>query len=85
MVHLNSDSDLTMFAEKIFDEVIDKVKHSKLNYKIQLSPFSAYISLKRSLQKDRTEVTVMSSLDCDAIDKLTSENKTPQRVKGNPS
>ena len=59
MAQLKSDSDLTMYAKKIFDDMIDKVKNSMLNYHLQLSPFSAHISLKRSLQKDRTGASIM--------------------------
>ena len=49
----NSDIDLTMVATDTFDYILSQVKNSSLNFQLQLSPFSAYISLKKSLVKDK--------------------------------
>ena len=51
----NSDSDITstMAASKAFDKILDCVKSSNLNFCLQLSPFSANISLKKTLVKDK--------------------------------
>ena len=53
----NSDSDTkmnaTMAASKAFDKIIDCVKSSNLNFCLQLSPFSATISVKKTLIKDK--------------------------------
>ena len=53
----NSDSDSetksTMAACKAFDKILDCVKSSNLNFCLQLSPFSANISLKKTLVKDK--------------------------------
>ena len=40
-----------MDTTKVFNEVIKQVEDSKLNYVIQKTPFSAQISIKRSLIK----------------------------------
>ena len=44
----------TMLASENFDAILDQVKASCLNFQIQVSPFSAMISLKKSLIKDKT-------------------------------
>ena len=43
-----------MLASKAFSNIIDQIQTSNLNYQVQLSPFSAYISLKRSLIKEKS-------------------------------
>ena len=47
-----ANSDVTMAVSSTFDHILDQVKTSNLNFWIQLSPFSATISLKKSLVKD---------------------------------
>ena len=49
---INSDLDLTMLATKSFHHIIDEVQSSCLNYQLQISPFSAVISLKKSVLRD---------------------------------
>ena len=41
-----------MLAAQAFDEILDGIQKSNLNYQMQISPFSAFISLKKSLTKD---------------------------------
>ena len=52
---INSDSALTptMIAYKQFDHILKQVQNSGLNFQLQVSPFGALISLKRSLVKDK--------------------------------
>ena len=50
----NSDSGYKMIASKTFEHIHEQIKSSNLNFHIQLSPFSAQISLKKSLVKDRS-------------------------------
>ena len=47
-------SELTMIAEEKFNCIISEVQKSCLNYNVQLSPFSACISLKKSLVCDKS-------------------------------
>ena len=51
----SSDSEIhsMMAATKAFDKILDCVKSSNLNFCLQLSPFSANISLKKTLIKDK--------------------------------
>ena len=52
----DSDTNPTMLASRKFDEILEDIQNSKLNFHLQLSPFSAVISLKKSLIKDRSGV-----------------------------
>ena len=53
---VNSDMniDYTMLAAKYFDGILNQVQSSCLNFQIQLSPFGAIISLKKSFVRDKT-------------------------------
>ena len=51
-----------MLASKAFDHLLQQVQTSSLNYQIQISPFSAIISLKKSLIKDKAGVPQVSSI-----------------------
>ena len=42
-----------MIAEKTFSNIIQQVQSSNLNFQLKLSPFSAMISLKKTLVKDK--------------------------------
>ena len=47
------DSDYTMIASQIFDKILNSIRDSGLNFSLQMSPFAATISLKKSLVKDK--------------------------------
>ena len=49
---INSDINLKMLATTSFDHVINEIQRSGLNFQLQISPFSALISVKKSLIKD---------------------------------
>ena len=49
-----SDVDSTMAAAIAFNNIVNLVQSSNLNFKLQLSPFSANISLKKTLVKDKS-------------------------------
>ena len=46
-------SDYTMIASQIFDKIVNSIRDSGLNFSLQMSPFAATISLKKSLVKDK--------------------------------
>ena len=52
----NSDSDcnLAMLATESFDQILETIRTSSLNFHMQISPFSAVISIKKSLIKDQS-------------------------------
>ena len=54
----NSEIDFSKMATLTFDCIIENVKRSCLNYQIQLSPFSAIISIKKSFLKDQSGAVV---------------------------
>ena len=43
-----------MFANEAFDSILEHIKTSNLNFHLQMSPFSALISLKKSIVKDKS-------------------------------
>ena len=57
-----SDStNLKMLASQNFDAILEQVKNSSLNFHIQVSPFSALISLKKSFVKDQSGNVLLPS------------------------
>ena len=52
-----SDLNPTMIASRTFHSIIQQIQSSNLNFQLQLSPFSANISLKKSPLKDKFGVT----------------------------
>ena len=48
----------TMMAEETFSNIIQQVQLSNLNFQLQLSPFSAMISLKKTLLKINSEISL---------------------------
>ena len=49
----NSDKNPAMLALSDYQNILDQIQYSNLNFQIQLSPSSALISLKKSFVKDR--------------------------------
>ena len=49
-----SDFNPTMAASQTFETILNTIKSSNLNFQLMLSPFSATISLKKSLVKDKS-------------------------------
>ena len=71
---INSDSSFNsaMLASRTFENILHMIKTSNLNYFLQLSPFAAQISLKKSLVKDKSGVPLvqpkLTSFDCTSDD-----------------
>ena len=51
-----SESNPTMVAAAAFNNIVQQIQSSNLNYMIQLSPFAANISLKKTPLKDKTGI-----------------------------
>ena len=49
-----TDSDAAMLANNNFESILSSVRDSCLNYSIHISPFSATISLRKTIAKDKT-------------------------------
>ena len=50
----NMDMIFSNMADVIYDDILNQVRNSGLNYQIKVSPFSAAIYLKKSIVKDRS-------------------------------
>ena len=68
------DSEVKMAASSTFDYILELIKTSNLNFWIQLSPFAATISLKKSLVKDVSGLPLMPPVfnreikpECDTV------------------
>ena len=42
-----TDSDVTMYAINSFNQILQQVQDSHLNYKIKITPYSAVVSIKK--------------------------------------
>ena len=56
---INSDLDPTMVTTNAYEKILDQIMTSNLNFQIQMSPFSAVISLKKSLIKNKSGVPIL--------------------------
>ena len=54
----NQVTDLTMLATTTFDSIISQIQASCLNFSMQLTPFSAVISLRKSFVTDKSGFVV---------------------------
>ena len=52
-------SDINMLAANSFNSILNHIQNSSLNYQLQLSPFSALVSIKKSFIKDKSGQTVL--------------------------
>jgi hypothetical protein len=50
----NSDENPTMVASRTFHNILEQIQCSKLNFQLQIPPFSANISLKKTPIKDKS-------------------------------
>jgi hypothetical protein len=65
----------TMSASKMFDYLLNSVKSSNLNFHIQQTPFSAVISIKKTLIKDQFgQSSNPPTLDSNTVTSLKEEN-----------
>ena len=48
-----SDCDPAMLAKTVFNDILEGIQMSNLNYQLQLTPYSALVSLKKSFVKDK--------------------------------
>ena len=47
-----TDSESTMLTAASFNQILLQIQDSSLNYQLKITPFSAFISIKKSLVKD---------------------------------
>ena len=46
-------TDFTMACDATFNSILNTIQLSKLNFAIQVTPFAAYITLKKTTQTDK--------------------------------
>ena len=68
-----SDLNPTMVASRTFHSIIQQIQSSNLNFQLQLSPFSANLSLKKSPLKDKFGVTAPLLVTNNEITSLKSQ------------
>ena len=54
----------TMVAKRTFENILNHIQSSNLNFQLQISPFRANISLKKSLVRDKTGAPLSVSHTC---------------------
>ena len=62
----------TMCATKVFNNILNQIQISNLNFQLQLSPFSAHISLRKSFVKDRIGAFLQPTIQSNNIQDLIS-------------
>ena len=70
-----------MEASAIFDSLLKQVQNSKLNFKLDLSPFSAVIFLKKTFIKDRFGNPLLPSPDLPLFHCHQAENGAYEKLK----
>ena len=73
------DSDVTMVAAQAFSKVLDCIQNSHLNYQIQLTPFSAVISVKKTLVKNKLGAPIIPQLSDSSVSMELKESSTLKR------
>ena len=72
--YITSDQQPTMLASNMFYRILNLIQSSNLNFQLQLSPFSAQISLKKSLVKDKSGTVLLPPPDCVLNRNIKTEN-----------
>ena len=70
----SSDSYPTMAAAAVFDSIIHQIQASNLNFKLQLSPFAAEISIKKTPVKNRAGIPFPLKNHVNEVDDLIAKN-----------
>ena len=74
---IDSDNyNLTMLACNTFDRIINQIRDSNLNFQLQMSPFSAQISLKKTLILEKTGVPRLPPIHACVSDTSNTKVKT---------
>ena len=68
----------TMLAKQSFDYILEQVQNSCLNFQMQVSPFSAVVSIKKSFIKDKSgkfHVPPLPRVSSEEIKEIQEKNK----------
>ena len=79
----NSDNDTTRLASRAFQDILSRIQSSNLNFQLQISPFAALISLKKTLVKDKSGAYLLPPsspiLRDDDFENLVAKNRELER------
>ena len=83
-------TDPTMAASIAFNNILEHIRGSNLNFKMHLSPFSANISLKNSLIKNKSGAQPLPPTTLYTLSDVKTENMdnmitTHKKLKEDPS
>ena len=56
---MNQITELKMAVDAKFLSILNEIQHSNLNFSLQLTPFAAYITLKKSALKDQNGINAV--------------------------
>ena len=62
-------SDSKMSASEVFSEILGNIQRSNLNFSVNFTPFSAYITIRKSFVKSFTPPTTLQPLPLDSASK----------------
>ena len=78
---MDSDQTPAILASTVFFKIIDQIQSSNVNFQLQLSPFSAKISLKKSWVRDKTGALLLPpdsvkkvNQNVDRVENLAAKN-----------
>ena len=63
-----------MDALAIFDKLVQQIQNSHLNFRLELSPFSANISLKKSFIRNKSGIPLLHPCDNKDIEVPATQN-----------
>ena len=61
VTEMNQVTDLKMAVDATFQSILNEIQLSNLNFSLQLTPFAAYITLKKSVIKDHNGIQAVPS------------------------
>ena len=73
-----------MSASEVFSEILRKIQTSDLNFSINLTPFSAYVTIRKSFVKGFNPPTNLQPLDSASEEKIVlieQNEQLQQKVK----
>ena len=74
----DSDTNPAMLATIVFNKILNQIQTSNLNFQVQISPFSAFISLRKTFVKDKSGTlripTAISSTTNSRMEELVAKN-----------
>ena len=81
---MKSNSELAMAVDTKLNSILSEIQQSNLNFMINLTPYAAYVTIKKSTQVDKNGLSMLLSppvlrlLDECLREKLNAENEIKQ-------